>query len=394
MSALRAAAAAAVLVVAAAASLRAESGDDGVWITLSREDLPGLGGAGVSLGASILSSEGVEVLRVRESMIPALSSAMHERFKKCGGFFAHANRAEAEAALAAPPAAAARAYTVDQAAVVSPLVAAVSEGELRATISGLSARHDRHYQSDEGVAAAEDLAARWRKLVRGVPGAAVELVAHAAWKQPSVVATIPGSDLAEETVVLGGHLDSINSRGGAQARAPGADDNASGLAVLTETLRVLASGGHRPRRTLVFAGYAAEEAGLRGSSEIARRWRDEGRSVAGVLQFDMTNFAGSGDKLFFITDNTHPALTAYLGKLADAYAGAPWGTLACGYACSDHASWTRNGYPAGAAFESDIGGVNPGIHTERDTLATSGGTAAHSVKYARLAVAFAVETGK
>ena len=46
------------------------------------------------------------------------------------------------------------------------------------------------------------------------------------------------------------------------------------------------------------------------------------------------------------------------------------------------------------AFESSFDGMNHDIHTERDTLETSGGDASHSVPFARLAVAFAVELAK
>lgn len=376
----------------AASGWATEPADEGVWISLARADLPGLAAAGVAMGASIQSDARLAIYRVDPALLPVLSSAMHERFNKCGGFFAHATRAEAETDLKAVAAPAGENPTVDQGSVVRPLAAAVKESELRATIEDLSTRHDRFYQTEDGAAAARALAARWRAILKGVPGAAVELVEHAGWKQPSVMAVLPGTDLSGETVVLGGHLDSINSRAGAQGRAPGADDNASGIAVLTEALRVLAEGGFRPRRTVAFIGYAAEEVGLRGSGDIAKRWRAEGRAVAGVIQFDMTNFAGSGDRLFLVTDNVEPALTDYLGRLSDAYTGARRGEVACGYACSDHASWTRSGYPASAVFESNFDGVNPNIHTERDTLAASG--AAHSVKFARLAVAFAVETAK
>lgn len=379
---------------AMAAPKGASAEEEKVWISVAREDLPGLAAAGLPMGASILSGLRLAVYRVDSSFLPVLSSAMHERFNKCGGFFAHATRAEAEEDLKPAPPAAAAERTIDQAAAVKPLVAAVREAELRATIADLSARHDRYYQSAEGAAAAVALAARWRELLKSVPGATVELVTHEGWKQPSVMAVLPGADLSAETVVLGGHLDSINARERGSGRAPGADDNASGIAVLTETLRVLAEGGFRPRRTIAVIGYAAKEVGLRGSADIAKRWRAEGRAVAGVIQFDMTNFAGSGDKLFLVTDNVEPALTAYLGRLSDAYSGAQRGEVACGYACSDHASWTRNGYPASAAFESSFDGVNPNIHTDRDTLANAGANAAHSVKFAKLAVAFAVETAK
>ncbi len=76
------------------------------------------------------------------------------------------------------------------------------------------------------------------------------------------------------------------------------------------------------------------------------------------------------------------------------YAGVSWSKTKCGYGCSDHASWTKNGYAASAAFESAVGDMNQAIHSSRDTLATAGVTAAHAVPFAKLAVAFAVETAK
>src|SRR5690606_16105710 len=99
-------------------------------------------------------------------------------------------------------------------------------------------------------------------------------------QQSSVVLTIQGQTLPDEIAVLGAHLDSICSRSGttngqancdtgvttAQRRAPGADDDASGIAVLTEVLRVVLDNGYRPQRTVKFMGYAAEEVGLVGSN--------------------------------------------------------------------------------------------------------------------------------
>ena len=105
----------------------------------------------------------------------------------------------------------------------------------------------------------------------------------------------------------------------------------------------------------------------------------------------MTNFAGSGEGIFLLNDYVDPDLTAFLGKLVETYVGVPWSTTECGYACSDHASWTKNGYPASAAFEAAFDDMNHSIHTERDTLAASGGSARHSVAFAKLALAFAVE---
>src|SRR3546814_3809552 len=103
---------------------------------------------------------------------------------------------------------------------------------------------------------------------------------------------IEGTTLREEVVVLGAHLDSINADGGGSPgqAAPGADDDASGIAVLTETLRIALASGWRPQRTVKFMGYAAEEVGLRGSNAIAQSHRQAGVDVVAVLQVDMTNY--------------------------------------------------------------------------------------------------------
>lgn len=74
----------------------------------------------------------------------------------------------------------------------------------------------------------------------------------------NVVAEIPGTDKADEVVMLGGHLDSWHS-------ATGATDNAIGAAVMMEAARILQTLGVKPRRTIRVALWAAEEQGLLGS---------------------------------------------------------------------------------------------------------------------------------
>ncbi len=376
---------------------KAAAGTGEVWISVGKDDLGRLSASETPmLGRPVSTSSRASVFRVLEDDLGRIATLMHDRFHKCGGFFAHSTREEAEADLSAPAVSpAALAYTVDQGAVVRPLAAAAREDSLRATIDGLTSYHNRYYQSDSGTQAAQWLAGRWRDLAMGLPGATVRTHTHGGWKQPSVVLTIPGAELPDEIVVLGGHLDSIGGMwGGGTAKAPGADDNASGIAVLTEAVRILGEAGFRPKRTIQFMGYAAEEVGLRGSADIAKQYRAAGTNVVGVVQFDMTNFPGSGAGIYVLTDNVDPALSAHLRRLVDAYSGVPSATTACGYGCSDHASWTRSGYPASAAFESAFDTMNRNIHTDRDTIQNSGGSAQHSVPFARLAVAFAVETAK
>ncbi len=363
-----------------------------VWVTV---DMADLAAPGFPLsGEPVAEAGGAAVYRAKPDMLPVLAQWTHDNFRRCGGFFAHETKASALAALRPTAAAPGGPYTLDQQAVVAPMAAAVREENIRATISALSAFHNRYYQSDTGVEAARWIKNRWAALAAGIPGATAELVAHS-WKQPSVILTIPGAEKPEEIVVLGGHLDSIAGWGGSSgARAPGADDNASGIATITEALRVLAESGTRPKRTIQFMGYAAEEVGLRGSQDIASKYAAAGKRVVGVIQFDMSNFAGSGGKIFLLSDNVDPALSAFTGRLIDAYAGVPRAETRCGYGCSDHASWTKKGFPSAMAFEAAFDDSNQAIHTERDTLATSGGTAAHSVPFAKLAAAFAVELAK
>jgi hypothetical protein len=79
----------------------------------------------------------------------------------------------------------------------------------------------------------------------------------------NVVAEIPGSDKADEVVMLGGHLDSWHA-------ATGATDNAIGCAVTMEAARILVTIGVQPRRTIRVALWSGEEQGLLGSQAYVK----------------------------------------------------------------------------------------------------------------------------
>lgn len=74
----------------------------------------------------------------------------------------------------------------------------------------------------------------------------------------NVIAEIPGTDKADEVIMLGGHLDSWHA-------ATGATDNAIGCAVMMEAARIIQSLGLKPRRTIRVALWSGEEQGLLGS---------------------------------------------------------------------------------------------------------------------------------
>jgi Zn-dependent M28 family amino/carboxypeptidase len=74
----------------------------------------------------------------------------------------------------------------------------------------------------------------------------------------NTLAEIPGTDLREEVVMLGGHLDSWHG-------GTGATDNAAGVAVAMEAVRILKALNLQPRRTIRVALWSGEEQGLFGS---------------------------------------------------------------------------------------------------------------------------------
>lgn len=79
----------------------------------------------------------------------------------------------------------------------------------------------------------------------------------------NTVAEIPGSDKADEVIMLGGHLDSWHA-------ATGATDNAIGCAIMMEAARILKTLGIKPRRTIRVALWSGEEQGLLGSQAYVK----------------------------------------------------------------------------------------------------------------------------
>jgi len=268
----------------------------------------------------------------------------------------------------------------------------VSGDAIGQTIRQLSSYRTRYYTTATGEAAVNWLLTQYQQFAGTRTDVSFELVKHT-WQQPSLIVKIEGSDptVSAETVILGGHIDSVN--GGATGVAPGADDDASGSSTVLEVFRVLMKNGFVPRRTVEFQAYAAEEVGLRGSQAIARDYKATGRQVYSMLQFDMDCWPYpkvEGQALIgLITDYTSRNLNAFLKLVLDGYVQIGYTESVCGYACSDHASFTNNQYDAGFTFESAFEHHNPYIHTAQDTLDKC--DLRHAAQYGRLGVGYVVE---
>ncbi len=397
---------------AALASMRLEHDPNApVHVVMARKSYDGMRDL-VSRGAAAADGLGTPLVvsEIKAHMLSRIAERIHQREQRCGGFFAFATREEADAFIASDRSAHAMrsnallaAYTIDNQSTVTPWLSQVQHTNIYNTINTLSTYQNRYYTSPTGKTSAEWIRNTWQGLAGSRTDVTSELsTCSNCSTQPSVILTIRGVELPNEIVVLGAHLDSINGSGGGSTtqRAPGADDDASGIATLTEVLRIAMANGWKPKRTVKFMGYAAEEVGLRGSNAIAQAHKTAAANVVAVLQMDMTNYrSGSAVDMRLVSDYSNVDMKTFLTNLFDTYLvplGMSRGSYTCGYGCSDHASWTSAGYPSAMFFESGTasGGYNPNIHTANDTLANMGNSAQNSAKFAQLGLAFLGEAAK
>ena len=104
----------------------------------------------------------------------------------------------------------------------------------------------------------------------------------------NVIGTLEGTHPEQGIVYIGGHYDSVSG-------APGANDDASGVAATLEAARVLSTKGHRTKATLKFIAFGAEEIGLDGSYWYVVENYDEVTTMGlGMVNLDMI---GVGDTL-------------------------------------------------------------------------------------------------
>ncbi|MCK6594274.1 MAG: M20/M25/M40 family metallo-hydrolase [Bacteriovoracaceae bacterium] len=342
--------------------------------------------------------DGIAAIEIDEEALPWLTLLMHKDFKRCGGFVLHEDIDDALNTLNAQDEKSMAqfsrfvGYEINQADSVKSAISTVKADGIYQMITKLSSFQNRYYKGEHGKASAQYIHDTWKSIIAGRTDAKVELFNHSQWDQPSVILTIEGA--SSETIIVGGHQDSISGYfSGPKVRAPGADDNASGIATVTEIARVLVSQSYKPQKTIKLMAYAAEEVGLLGSKEIAKTFKDRGVNVVGVMQLDMVNYKGSqAFDVVLMNDYTNAEQNKFIGSLIDTYLpGIKWAYDSCGYACSDHASWHMQGFPASVPFESKMREMNGRIHTANDLVSVSGDNADHAAKFAKLGLSFIIE---
>lgn len=371
------------------------------WITIGKPEAKSfqtaLRNKGMNPANIIETKDDVLLLKVNEEQIEVLTRVIHDEFRKCGGFFAFDELSEAHEFLKINPVNPlmnAVAYTIDNGTTVTPLINNLQGTQIFQTITSLSTNFTtRRYTLQGGIDAANWIKNLWQGYAAGRSDVTVELYSHTGFNQPSVILTITGTTNPNDIIIIGAHEDSINSSGSSQP-APGADDDASGIATMSEVIRVALAMGYRPAKTVKFMAYAGEEGGLRGSNQIAAAYRTANVNVLGVMQLDMTAYKGTPTvDIALMDDFTNLALTQFVEQLNQTYVGAVIGHTTCGYGCSDHAAWYNRSYPAVMPAEALFADTNSVLHTTNDTVARFN-NANHSIKFAKLATAFMGEMAK
>ncbi|KAK0611915.1 hypothetical protein B0T14DRAFT_338337 [Immersiella caudata] len=264
----------------------------------------------------------------------------------------------------------------------NPLINQVSNTQPQSWLTTLTNFHNRYYRGVNGTAASTWLFNTVSQVAAANPAITVSRFTHS-FNQPSIIVKIPGT--TSDLVIVGAHYDSTG--GSATARAPGADDNGSGVVCILEALRVLANARYAPKNTLEFHFYGGEEGGLLGSAGVFSNYKSTGKNVLAFVNQDMTGYSPGG-RITVYTDYVDSSLTAYARVVATAYTGTT-SSSSCGYACSDHGSARSNGFPAAYIADEPIGTSSPYIHTSNDALSTIQWPAI--LRHSKFTVAFLIE---
>lgn len=211
----------------------------------------------------------------------------------------------------------------------------------------------------------------YRILQRNVP-VTVELevrnkIGDAVEKANNVVGEIPGSDLKDQVVMIGAHLDTWHA-------SPNASDNTSGVAVMLEAMRILKAVGAQPRRTIRVALWGGEEQGLHGSQQYVLKHFGDPAGAQGVtpdyakLQAYFNQDYGPGQyRGIYLQGNERARrmMTVWTEPFRDLGMTA---VSILGVGSTDHISFDRVGLPGFQFLQDRVGGT--GGHTNLDFVDT------------------------
>ena len=199
-------------------------------------------------------------------------------------------------------------------------------------------------------------------IAEGKPAPTIEVEAKGKYRKGPItvyntVGEVTGSELPNETVICGAHLDSWDL-------AQGATDNGTGSCVVLESARLLAKSAEKPKRTVRFILFSGEEQGLFGSKAYVEAHQKEWDNIQGVLVHD----TGTG-RVNSLGLEGHTELRPALEMLTEPLKELGLATLndrGIG-AGTDHYSFHEKGIP-GFAFLQEGAEYRLTHHSQSDTL--------------------------
>lgn len=258
----------------------------------------------------------------------------------------------------------------------------VDMDSLRATVEYLQSYEERYYNSESSYEAGEWILAKFDAL-QVLDTEAFPFEYQSNTVSPNIIATQWGTKYPDEYVVCGSHLDSYSYSG----VCPGADDNATGVASVLETARILSQ--YNFERSIIYCSFSAEEIGLVGSAAYAEFCAEMGMNIVGYFNNDMNGYLNPGSEIHIdlIYPNSVEAIGEYYMNLANVY----YPDMQVRHVNftggdSDHTSFNQNGYMGIYPFE-DYQNYSPYIHSANDLIGPSVNSFEMSQRYTQMNIA-------
>ena len=257
----------------------------------------------------------------------------------------------------------------------------VNMDSLQATVQHLQDYQSRMWNSTNAFSASDWIAGRMEAL-----GLEVEQQPFYAntWygsgqAAPNVIGIQRGTLYPDVYVVCGSHFDSFAYSG----NCPGADDNATGVASVLESARIMTQ--YEFEYSIIYCAYGCEEMGLYGSEAYASRCQQQGMEILGYFNNDMNGYLyGDAIHIDCIYPNSVAQIGDYYMNVANIYfpeMQVRHVTLSGGD--SDHTSFNQHGYMGIYPFE-DVDHYSPYIHTPNDLIGNSVNSFAMSQRYCQM----------
>lgn len=269
----------------------------------------------------------------------------------------------------------------------------VNMDSLEATVQHLQDYGSRIWNSENAFAASDWIASRMEALgleVEQQPFNANTWMGSGA-AAPNVIGIQRGTLYPDTYVVCGSHFDSFSYEamyGG--GTAPGADDNATGVASVLESARIMTQ--YEFEYSIIYCAYGCEEMGLYGSEAYASRCQQQGMDIIGYFNNDMNGYL-YGDQIHIdciYPNSVEPIGTYYMNVGEVYYPELPIRHVNFNQGDSDHTSFNNHGYMGIYPFE-DYEHYSPYIHTPNDLIGTSVTSFEMSQQYCQMNIACLAE---